>query len=125
AQSRLEKIERLASLCEGAALTGYLVSTGKAATPLLKGKYLAHTLLAGSAVASHLVPAGPSKKGKRGLLSIVLRSALTLAGGMALKWAIVYAGRKSAEDPQAARAATRPSKEAPGWGPTKTKGSEG
>src|SRR5205085_9322682 len=117
----LEKIERLASLCEGAALTGYLVSTGKAAAPLLKGKYLAHGLLAGSAIAAHL-PAKPSKERKRGLMSIVLRSALTLAGGMALKWAIVYAGRKSAEDPQAARDATRPTKAAPGWGPAKGKG---
>jgi formate-dependent nitrite reductase membrane component NrfD len=122
ALSRLEKVERIASLCEGAALTGYLVSTGKAAGPLLKGKYLPHTLLAGSAVASHLLPAKPTKKGRRGLLSVVLRSALTLAGGMALKWAIVYAGRKSAEDPQAARAATRRTEAAPGWGPTKTKG---
>ncbi|MFL6214237.1 MAG: NrfD/PsrC family molybdoenzyme membrane anchor subunit [Blastocatellia bacterium] len=118
----LEKIERIASLCEGAALTGYLVSTGKAANPLLKGKYLPHTLLAGAAITSHLLPVKPVKQRRRGLLSTVLRSALTLAGGMALKWAIVYAGRKSAEDPQAARAATRPSKSAPGWGPTKSKG---
>jgi formate-dependent nitrite reductase membrane component NrfD len=118
----LEKIERIASLAEGAALTGYLVSTGRAAEPLLKGKYLPHTMLAGAAVASHLLPLEPARKRRRGLLSTVLRSALTLAGGLALKWAIVYAGRKSAEDPQAARAATRPTKAAPGWGPAKQKG---
>jgi formate-dependent nitrite reductase membrane component NrfD len=113
----LEKIERVASLCEGAALTGYLVSTGQAAKPLLTGKYLPHTLLAGAAIASHLLPLKPAKKHRRGVLSTVLRSALTLAGGMALKWAIVYAGRKSAADPRAARVATRPSNTAPGWGP--------
>jgi hypothetical protein len=117
----LEKIERVASLAEGAALTGYLVSTGRAAAPLLKGKYLSHTLLAGAAIASHLPPLAPAEKRRRGLLATVLRSALTLAGGMALKWAIVYAGRKSAEDPQAARAATRRTKAAPGWGPAQRK----
>jgi formate-dependent nitrite reductase membrane component NrfD len=122
--SRLEKIERLASLCEGAALTGYLVTTGKAAKPLLKGKYLWHTLLAGSAIAAHLVPLKPARKPKRSLMATVLRSALTLAGGMALKWAIVYAGRKSAEDPRAARHASRPSKAAPGWGPATSKGNK-
>jgi formate-dependent nitrite reductase membrane component NrfD len=119
ASSKLEKIERLASLCEGAALAGYLITTGKAAQPLLKGRYLWHTLLAGSAVAAQLLlPAKPVKKRKRGLMSSVLRAALTLAGGLALKWAIVYAGRKSAEDPKAARDASRPSKAAPGWGQT-------
>jgi formate-dependent nitrite reductase membrane component NrfD len=114
--TKLEKIERAASLCEGVALAGYLVTTGKATTPLWQGRYLWHTLLAGSAVAAQLLlPAKPIKKRKRGLISIVLRSALTLAGGLALKWAIVYAGRKSAEDPQASRDASRPSKSAPGW----------
>jgi hypothetical protein len=41
---------------------------------------------------------------------------------MALKWTIVYAGRKSAEDPRAARAASRPSQAAPGWGPAQKEG---
>ncbi|MEN3333455.1 MAG: hypothetical protein V7641_2820 [Blastocatellia bacterium] len=114
--SKMEKIERLASLCEGVALAGYLITTGKAARPLLKGRYVWHIFLAGSAVAAQLLlPAKPARKRKRGLMSSLLRSALTLAGGLALKWAIVYAGRKSAEDPQAARDASRPSKAAPGW----------
>ena len=116
ATTKLQKIERFASMCEGAALVGYLLTTGKAARPLLRGRYLWHTLLAGASVAAHLLlPVEPARKRKRGVMATVLRSALTLAGGLALKWAIVYAGRKSAEDPQAARDATRPSKAAPGW----------
>lgn len=43
--------------------------------------------------------------------------ALTLAGGLALKWAVTYAGRVSAADPSAAREATPPITEAPGWTP--------
>jgi hypothetical protein len=39
-----------------------------------------------------------------------------LAGGLAPKWALVYAGRESAEDPAHARHATRPARGAPAWG---------
>jgi formate-dependent nitrite reductase membrane component NrfD len=42
-------------------------------------------------------------------------SALTLAGGFFLKWAITHAGKKSALDNKAARAATQPSNSAPRW----------
>jgi formate-dependent nitrite reductase membrane component NrfD len=121
--AKLEKIETAASLCEGALLAGYLTTTGRLAKPLLKGKYLWHILLAGADVAAHLLPGKPAKKRRKGLLATVLRTALTLAGGLALKWAIVYAGRKSAADPEAARRASRPSKTATGWGPTRDGGS--
>lgn len=124
---RLDKVKRLAGLFEVALLAGYLFTSGKAARPLLKGRYAWHTLLAGTSAATPLLlpaktPVEPSEKpaGKRGknFLPAILGSALTLAGGFALKWAITYAGRKSAEDPKAARDATRPSKAAPGWGQT-------
>jgi len=43
----------------------------------------------------------------------VFGSVLTLAGSLALKWAVTYAGRVSAEDAEAARAATRPNEDNP------------
>lgn len=127
--AKLKKIGTAASLVEGAAMAGYFLTTGQAAEPLLEGNFLGQTLLAGASVAAHLLPSKsseskpskssePAKKPKRGLMKTFLGSALTLAGGLALKWAIVHAGRKSAEDPKAAREATRPSKSAPGWGPS-------
>ena len=114
--SVLQRIERLASLYEGIAFAAYLINTGKANRPLVRGRYSMHTLLAGASVGSHLLPAVKAPKSKkRSLLSLLVRSTLTLAGGMALKWAITYAGRKSAGDPGAARHASRPTKSAPGW----------
>ena len=44
-------------------------------------------------------------------------SVCTVAGGLALKWAVVYAGRESARDPAAARSAARATTAAPGWAP--------
>jgi formate-dependent nitrite reductase membrane component NrfD len=44
-------------------------------------------------------------------------SLLALAGGFILKWALTYSGRHSADDPKAARTATRPARSAPGWAP--------
>jgi hypothetical protein len=52
---------------------------------------------------------------KRRRAAGVVASALKLAGGLALKWALVHAGRASAEDAEYARDATRPTEDAPGW----------
>lgn len=123
ARTILEKIEQLAGVCEGAALAGYLMTSGRTAEPLIKGRYRWH--LWGGAVGVGLVlpavlRARAAKQPKKGFISTLLTSALTLVGGLALKWAVTYAGRLSAEDGAAARAATRPSSSAPGWNPGRT-----
>lgn len=118
ALDRLHKIERLASVCEGAALAGYLVTTGKAAKPLLKGRHGWQLMLGAvgiGLVLPQLIPTRPGKRRQKGLFFSLLRSGLELAGGLALKWAITHAGRTSALDAEAAHEAARPSASAPGW----------
>lgn len=106
ALERLEKIENFASLSEGIALTAYLATAGEAARPLTSGRYAKHLWL-GAVSAGLLLPAlvrlfssRKEKKGKKP--SRIFSSALTLAGGLALKWALTHAGRESAEHSVAA-----------------------
>src|SRR5579884_2840109 len=111
----LQKIERAAVICESGALAGYLATSGETARPLVAGKYATHfwmgAVLCGLVLPS-LLPA--RRKKSFGLL----RSALKLVGGFALKWALTHSGRESALNPKDNRAATRPSKSAPGWMPS-------
>jgi formate-dependent nitrite reductase membrane component NrfD len=106
---------------EGATLAAYLTTAGDAAQPLMKGRYSWHLWL-GAVGAGMVLPTlmgigGSSKKRRKSRTSTIIKSALTLAGGLALKLAITYAGKKSAMDVEAARNATRPGESAPGWGP--------
>lgn len=112
----LGKFERAATLCEAGALAAYLVSAGKTAEPLTKGRQ-AKLFWLGAVGAGLVLPAlvDAAAPRKRRRAAKVLGSALKLAGTLALKWALVYAGRSSAEDPAYARQATRPSEQAPGW----------
>jgi formate-dependent nitrite reductase membrane component NrfD len=112
----LHKIERVAAFCEAGTLAGYLMTTGKTSRPLTTGKYAVRTWV-GAVACGLVLPAlltSGKREGKRGFG--ILGSLLTLAGGLALKWALTHAGRESALDPKANREAMRPSKSAPGWG---------
>jgi formate-dependent nitrite reductase membrane component NrfD len=115
---RLGKIETAARTCEAAALAGYLATMGRAAKPLTSGRhgwrFWAGAIGAGI-IAPALIQAFKPKGRKPGLGATLLGSALTLAGGLALKWAVVHAGRDSAEDLRSAQEVTRPSRNAPGW----------
>ena len=121
ALERLAKIENTARICEGAALIAYLVTSKDAAKPLTKGR---HSLLfwLGAIGCGLLLPVVLADNRKqhqnhrRSRGKSIVRSALSLAGGLALKWAITHAGRQSADDVQATRHATLPNKNAPGWG---------
>jgi len=116
----LEKVERVARLSEAIAIGFYLATTGKAAKPLMKGRYGRQFWLGAvgvGLVAPAVLQAMRPKRRKQSRVGTILRSALSLAGGFALKWAIVHAGRASAEDVESARHASRPSRNAPGWGP--------
>ncbi|MGI8654917.1 MAG: NrfD/PsrC family molybdoenzyme membrane anchor subunit [Pyrinomonadaceae bacterium] len=115
---RLEKAENISSLCEGATLAAYLLTSGVTAEPLTSGKYAGQFWI-GAVGAGLVVPAAmrlaSSKRRKQSRASSVVSSLLTLAGGLALKWAVVHAGRSSAEDIAATHDATKPSASAPGW----------
>jgi formate-dependent nitrite reductase membrane component NrfD len=115
---RLGKIETAARVGEAAALAGYLATTGRASKPLTSGRhgwlFWAGAVGAGL-VAPALIRAFKPKGRKASLGATLLSSALTLAGGLALKWAVVHAGRDSADDLRGAQEMTRPSRNAPGW----------
>lgn len=123
ALSVLEKIETAAAICEGAALAAYVQTSGGAARPLTEGRYSNHFWLgavgAGLVLPMILRVASP-KTVPRKRASTIVRSLLSLAGGLALKWAVTHAGRESAVDAEATHEATRPTADAPGWGPTRT-----
>ena len=95
---------------EAIGLAGYLLSAGRFADPLTRGELAPH--LWGGAVGAglalpellgHLPARGKARRWLR-----IASSALSLLGGFALRWAVVAAGRPSANDPDAARAASRP-----------------
>ncbi len=116
--NKLEKLENLTTVAEAAALTAYIATSKSAAEPLTKGRY-AKLFWLGAVGAGIVAPAlirfGSSEKRKKSPAKKILGSVLSLAGGLALKWAVTHAGRASAEDPKAAREATRPNKDNPGW----------
>src|ERR1043166_7325992 len=109
----LAKIETTARVAEGAALVAYVISEGDAARPLTKGEHKWQFWV--GAVALGLIIPSLIARRSTSRTANAIGSALTLAGGFALKWAITHAGKKSALDNKAARAATRPSESAPGW----------
>lgn len=121
ASRRLEKIEIASRIGESLALAGYLITTGREARPLTSGRQGRRFWLGAvgaGLVAPALIQAFKSKGRKRSLGATMLGSALTLAGGLALKWAVVHAGRDSADDLRSAHETTRPSRSSPGWTPS-------
>jgi formate-dependent nitrite reductase membrane component NrfD len=115
---RLGKVETAARIAEAVALAGYLATTGRASKPLTSGRqgwlFWAGAVGAGL-IAPALIRAFKPKRRKPSLGAKLLGSALTLAGSLALKWAVVHAGRDSADDWRSAQEAARPSRNAPGW----------
>ncbi|MBO0862833.1 MAG: hypothetical protein J2P21_30915 [Chloracidobacterium sp.] len=53
-------------------------------------------------------------KGRKHKLGATLLGSALLAGGLALKWAVVHAGRDSADDLRSAQEMTRPNRKALG-----------
>lgn len=100
----VRRIIQASHVCETGALAGYLLQSGRVAEPLTRGKQ--SRLFWWSAVGCGIVL--PSLihrlQGRRAdRPSSAIAALLALAGGLALKWAIVYAGHDSAADPDAAR----------------------
>ena len=105
----LAKIESTARVAEAVSLAGYLASAGQLAEPLTRGKMAPH-LWGGAVGAGLLVPEILERLPVRGKARRWLKIAaatLGLAGGFALRWAVLFAGRDSANDPDAARAVGR------------------
>lgn len=112
ASSALEAVDLAAHIAEALALTGYLSEAGDLAKPLTEGAQARN--LWGSVLgmaASEVVKRLPLPGRARGWGKIAA-AALGLASGYALRWAFVHAGPASANDPDAARMASSPGREA-------------
>ncbi len=122
----LQRMETVVAISEATAVAAYLATAKRAARPLTKGKQ-ARKFWAGSIALGIIAPTALCALGSRrsesrrpagGRRSFgVLASALSVAGALMLKWAIVHAGQESASDQEAAHFHTRPNASAPGWVP--------
>lgn len=105
-------IETASHIAEAAALAGYLSDAGELAKPLTRGKqsklFLLGAVGAGLVLPTVLRHAPAPAKWRRWLG--IGASVLALAGGAALRWAFVEAGKESGSDPDAARKSSRPGK---------------
>lgn len=110
AKATLQKVETAARIAEAVTLTGYLQSLGDLAAPITRGKLAPHlwgvTVGGGIALPELLESLPVGGKARRWLKLTAAFS--SLIGGFALRWAVLYAGHESANDPEAARQASRP-----------------
>lgn len=103
---------------ELALLAGFVATSGRAARSLLHGQEA--LLLAGAVVGSVAAVAldGAAMRAPAHSRRLSFAGAgAALIGGACLRWAVVRAGHVSAADREGTLAATKPSREAPGWGP--------
>jgi formate-dependent nitrite reductase membrane component NrfD len=111
----LHKFEDLAGTAEAASLMAYVGTLGPAAKPLFGGKQ--SLLFLFGAVGMGIVAPSLLRRSRSKLVRSGVAPALTLLGGLALKWAVTYAGQESALDPTLA-SKNAPSKTGkPFWGP--------
>jgi formate-dependent nitrite reductase membrane component NrfD len=115
----IDRIQSAAHVCEAGLATAYLCQSGRAADPLTRGSY-ARMFWLGAIGCGLALPAiaGVVRRKKESRGSTIASALMTLAGGLALKWAVVYAGRESALDPSYNRRVTQPAPDNPGWQPT-------
>ncbi|HEY3706073.1 MAG TPA: NrfD/PsrC family molybdoenzyme membrane anchor subunit [Terracidiphilus sp.] len=112
---QLVRFEDIASATEAGALAAYVVSAGPAARPLTVGRQSGMFVL--GAIGLGIVGPAILRRSRSSVLRSVVAPLMTLAGGLALKWAITYAGQDSALDPELANR-NAPSKTGdPFWGP--------
>jgi formate-dependent nitrite reductase membrane component NrfD len=110
------RIETFSHICEAALLWAYIKSLRENAGPLMQGSQSRLFRWGGigiGLVAPAVLRALAGKRNSR--RSGIWSAVLSLAGGLALKWALVHAGRESAYDPAANRRATQPTRDNPGW----------
>lgn len=108
--NKLETIEFVASLAEGALLLDYANRAGDAGNALFDGevgeRLRTGTLLGGIAVPALLNLASalrkPARAVRRHPVKTLLVAGLTLYGGYVLRKSLIEAGRASADDPRAA-----------------------
>jgi formate-dependent nitrite reductase membrane component NrfD len=91
----LHRLENVVASAETAMLVAYVATAKKAAKPLVRGRQ-SKLFWVGAVALGILAPA--ILRTRRSKKASIAGSLLTLAGGLALKWAITHAGAESAED---------------------------
>ncbi len=108
AEEALGAIDSAAHAAEAATLAGYVAAAGPLAKPLTHGANSAQFWggllgLAASELLRRSAPPGRAGRWRRAASALA-----GLAGGYALRWAFIHAGKHSADDPEAARQASAP-----------------
>lgn len=103
----LERIKLAAHAAEAVAMKAFVSEMGEFAEPLTRGKMAAPFWGSAAATMSAGVLGMLPLKGRAANLAKTASSLLSLAGGFAMRWAIVHAGQESANDAAAARKASR------------------
>jgi formate-dependent nitrite reductase membrane component NrfD len=111
----LARVEDLSSAAEAVALSAYMMSAKKATRPLTRGKQ-SKLFLWGAVTAGLALPALLRRTNSK-TLKCVVAPLLTLAGGLALKWSVTYAGQESALDAELAVHNSPSETGKPFWGP--------
>lgn len=110
AEESLLRFEAVASMAEGSLLATWIMALGPIAKPISTGLlgYVAREGVLGAGIALPLaLSAFASRLPRRRRAASVAAAALTLAGGFALRFAVVEGGRLSADDPAATFDLTR------------------
>jgi formate-dependent nitrite reductase membrane component NrfD len=105
-EAKLHRFEAYALIAESTILTGWIYALGPTAKPVVRGtvgSVLRHVGVGAGMVVPHLLAIGSLKSRNQRNRLFLTRAAsiLTLVGGFAVRYAVVQAGRDSADDPQA------------------------
>ena len=112
AREVMHQVEVSARVAEAITLTGYLEAAGDLAAPLTRGEWAPY-LWGGTVGAGIIAPTILERLplgGKARRWAKIASCILTLVGGLATRWAILHAGHTSANNPDAARQASRADK---------------
>jgi formate-dependent nitrite reductase membrane component NrfD len=97
---KLETLETVGTLSELGLIGGYVLQSGRAARPLLEGRYRlpfwGGAVAAGSILPLLLRAAARGRRSERRVGRIA--ALLTILGSLALRWSIFEAGKESSED---------------------------
>jgi formate-dependent nitrite reductase membrane component NrfD len=104
----VERIDTVAHVTEAVMLAGFLKQAGPLARPMTHGRQRTNLWLTiAGIVGAELIKALPLR-GKPKRAASILASLLSLAGGLALRWAFVYGGQESGGNPRDARLGSKP-----------------
>ncbi|UWZ84572.1 NrfD/PsrC family molybdoenzyme membrane anchor subunit [Occallatibacter riparius] len=119
---QLARFEDISAAAEAASLIAYAASAGPATRPFTTGSQSALFVL--GAIGLGIVAPAVLRRSRSSVLRSVFAPLMTIAGGLALKWAITNAGQESAMDAELANRNAPSSTGRPFWGPRSDAGEQ-